>query len=89
MTYAVRWHDAERLATEFALIPAWETKRGALLRDALQLALELQHERCVKVCIKNAAPVNQISLLGLYDLLFDEAMNFHFATQLCVGPPTK
>ena len=38
----------------------------------LQVSLEMQHERCVEVCIAQAAPVKSVKLIDLYDQLFDE-----------------
>jgi hypothetical protein len=70
--YAVEWHDAERLKSQISLIPAWDPSRVEILRDALQLSLELQHERCVAACIGFAAPVKQVDLLAIYDELYDE-----------------
>lgn len=70
--FAVEWHDAERLKLQISMIPAWDAARVTILRDALQLSLELQHERCVAACIAFAAPVKQIDLLSIYDQLYDE-----------------
>ena len=72
MRCAVEWDDADRLQTILSQVDPWDEDRTQLLRDALQLSLELQRESCVDICIKNAAPVKAIHLLGLYDLLFDE-----------------
>ena len=71
--FAVEWHDEQRLNHLLGLVPAWVSERATILRDALQLSLELQHERCVEVCVSHAAPVKQIDLLVLYDQLFDES----------------
>ena len=61
--FSVEWHDAERLQSELARIPHWESSRQLILRDRLQLALELQNERCVDVFRRNAAPIKMIDLL--------------------------
>ena len=71
--YAIEWDDASRLHAQLAKVPAWAAERTPVLTNALQLALELQHARCVEVCIENAAPVGRIDLLRIYDALFDDA----------------
>lgn len=73
MRFAVEWHDEKRLRSELQSIPSWAPERSRILRDALQLSLMLQHERCVGVCIEAAAPVHRVDLLAIYDTLFDEA----------------
>lgn len=54
-------------------IKMWDPDLGKILLEALQLALQLEHEKCVTVLIEHKAPVRQVSLLRLYDKLFDKA----------------
>ena len=61
-----------RLKGELSTIASWAPERSRILRDALQLSLMLQHERCVGECIEAAAPVHRVDLLAIYDKLFDE-----------------
>ena len=51
----------------------WDPQLQSILREALQLSLELEHENCVKVLIQHKAPVKDVGLLELYDKLFDKA----------------
>ena len=66
---AVRWDDDKRLQRELSFYPTWHQNRSGVLRDALQLALELENTNAVRVCVENAAPVKEINLLALYDKL--------------------
>lgn len=68
---AVRWDDDKRLQRELSFYPTWHQNRSGVLRDALQLALELENTNAVRVCVENAAPVKEINLLALYDKLYD------------------
>jgi hypothetical protein len=68
---AVRWDDAKRLQRELSFFPTWHSKRSQVLRDALQLGLELENANSVRVCLENAAPVKDVNLLALYDKLYD------------------
>ena len=72
VAYAVRWDDAKRLQRELTRIPTWSDERMDILRNALQLALELENTSSVKICRENAAPVKDVDLLALYDKLYDK-----------------
>ena len=76
--FAVEWDDGKRLQRELGTVPTWSMQRSKVLKDALQLALELEATRCVSVCIENAAPIKDIDLLVLYDKLYDSAKPSRF-----------
>ena len=67
----VEWDDEKRLQREFTMMPTWSTLRTKVLRDALQLALELENLSAVKACLRNSAPVKDLDLLQLFDKLYD------------------
>lgn len=70
--FAVAWDDEKLLQRELNSLPTWDvTQRSVLLRDALQLALELEAEHSVRVCMDNAAPIKQVDLLALYNKHYD------------------
>ena len=71
--FAVAWDDEKLLQRELNSLPTWDVKqRSAVLRDALQQALELEAQESVRVCMANAAPIKEIDLLALYDKLYDD-----------------
>jgi hypothetical protein len=70
-------------------VPAWHKDRTPLLQLALQLSLELHHERCVSVCVRNAAPVGRLDLLRLYDQLFDDLNPPLIQLFRGIGKPTE
>ena len=70
---SVQWSDPERFESELYLIPMWDAERHIILRDALQLALETESTECVGVALRFKAPIKDISLLKLYDKLYDKS----------------